>query len=108
MAEGGKQPDGTLRQFAAFADQQLVIHLKLRQLGNLMNSSPFNPYALAKIIAGIKADADHNRPTDVSALADELLKDLPGLSHQDIVTHITNAVAAVNAHSATHKSGELN
>lgn len=61
-----------------------------------MTQKPIPPYALAKVVAILKAHADNGTVTNVDELAVALKSDIPSMSLSDLVELIENTMLVLN------------
>lgn len=73
-----------------------------------MTLKPMASYALAKVVAILKAHADNGTDTDVNELATALQADIPGMSIGDLVELIENTRAVLKNRSSERATAQLN
>ena len=68
-----------------------------------MTQKPMASYALAKVVAILKAHADNGTTTNVSELAAALQADISSMSHSDLVVLIENTMSVLSGQ--TNRNG---
>ncbi len=79
-----------------------------REPSERMTESQVASYALAKLIAILKAHAENGTVTDIPKLARALQRDIPGMSHDDLVALIENTIAVLGTDKSGYPPSSLN